>query len=176
MPSTSSAFQLSKCIYIHLEYKSLALSWSWLQAEVKASEGIFIMTLFWVPLGPGPTRTCRLWTLALMVLSSVRSQEITAGGMKTAQARCLRSRGRQAEPELRGGSGRQVSCGRWDLIHPPKDGQDLHKHRQGGGNSLLRQWHDLKLGERQWGDALDQSASILVGIKIDPIKQNIFKW
>lgn len=45
---------------------------------------------------------------------------------------------------VQGGSGREVSCGRWNLIHPPKDGQDLNKYKQEGGYSLSRQWHVLK--------------------------------
>lgn len=64
---------------------------------------------------------------------SMDSQITHCEGIKV---RCPRSGGRQIAPEFRGGSGREISSGRWNLIHPPKDGQDLSKYRQGGRYSL----------------------------------------
>lgn len=57
---------------------------------------------------------------------------------------------------VQGGSGREVSCGRWNLIHPPKHGQDLNKYEQRGGYSLSRQGRDLKPGESSAGDTTNQ--------------------
>lgn len=48
-------------------------------------------------------------------------------GLNHCEGRCPRSGGGQAAPEFRGGSGGEVSRGRWDPSRPPKHGRGLNK-------------------------------------------------